>query len=210
MARPYIAIVGNVCTGKSTLACKLSSAWGWRLLPLEQEETNPYRPLLFGNLKDLAFRSLTFYLGWRARHHLESASLGGPLIQEGCLQQMDIELFPRAYLELGAIDNTDLLNLQQMYIVLDKTLPYPDLLVYLHAPTDLLVARAGSRNPARSWLAKALIPVLQSRFDQWVKKQSWAPIITVDTSKLDHVVDDGAFDQVQITIADRLRQLGLL
>jgi deoxyadenosine/deoxycytidine kinase/nucleoside 2-deoxyribosyltransferase len=190
-ARPYIAVVGSIGTGKSTLVRLLGERAGWTRIE-EPVEENPYLNGVYQNLEGLALRVQAFYLGGRTRQHMRALEIAGPAAQDRCLYE-DTEVFAATYHELGAFDSIDLATLQTLYRALAELLPRPDLLVYVHAPRDVQQERIRRRGRAfEQAIDSVFLDALNRNYAAWIDRQGWAPVLKIDSAAEDYVGDPAA------------------
>src|ERR1700686_5245425 len=135
----YIAIEGPIGVGKSSLAERLAARLAATAV-LEETE-NPFPSDFYAGRAGAALQTQLFYLLNRHRQLLG-------LQQANLFSQTTIcdYLFDKdkiiAYLNL---DDNELFIYQRLYDLLAKDLPAPDLVIYLQAPTDVLVRRLRER-----------------------------------------------------------------
>jgi deoxyadenosine/deoxycytidine kinase/nucleoside 2-deoxyribosyltransferase len=187
-AQPYIAVVGSIGTGKSTLVRTLGERPGWTRIE-EPVEENPYLNGVYQNLEGLALRVQAFYLGGRTRQHMRALEISGPAAQDRCLYE-DTEVFAATYHELGAFDSIDLTTLQTLYRALAELLPRPDLLLYVHAPRQIQQDRIRHRGRAfEQAIDSTFLDALNRNYDAWIDRQGWAPVLKVDSGAEDYAGD---------------------
>ena len=209
MARPYLAVVGNIGSGKTSLANIIASTLDWCLIA-EPIQENPY---FVGDtyraLEDIAFRLQVYYLGFRAQQHLKALECAGPAIQDRTIYE-DSEVFSETYFERGAYSLPDIENLRRLYAVLARVLPVPDLFIYTYAPINVLQQHILGRNRSfEKSLDEALLIHLQRNYERWIQRQSVAPVLKIDTSKINYVDDDAAKQYVINIIIERINELNL-
>lgn len=165
MANPYLAVIGNICAGKTTCVQQFSACHkDWYGLPeiLDESQRNALRGA------DHYYLYASFFTNYYISCHVRSRSIHGPMIQESCLETSS--LFPRVYYENNCFSKDKYQTLEWKYAKYLRDLPRPDFYIYLYAPLDVLLARAENRKePARS-VSKMLIPGMQSRLEEWVEK----------------------------------------
>ena len=94
MANPYVAVIGNICAGKSTFVNRFSASHSdWCSLPEVLSERQ--RSSLRG--PDPFYLYASFFTDFYIERHTFSRGIQGPLIQESCLESSS--LFPRVYYE---------------------------------------------------------------------------------------------------------------
>jgi deoxyadenosine/deoxycytidine kinase/nucleoside 2-deoxyribosyltransferase len=208
-AHPYVAVVGPIGAGKTSLVRILGSQPGWTTIE-EPVDDNPYLNHVYDDLPGLAFRVQAFYLGGRTSQHMRALEIQGPAVQDRCLYE-DTEVFATTYHQLGAFDEADLATLRGLYRCLVDLLPCPDLLVYVHAPLSVLQARVRGRGRAfeRS-LDPTLLERLSASYEGWIDEQSWAPVLAIDSATLDYVKDRAAQQEAVERVHWALQELGCL
>lgn len=204
-AIPYVAVVGAIGAGKSTLVRLLGSQPGWTTID-EPVEENPYLGGVYKDLEGLALRVQAFYLGGRTRQHMRALEIQGPAVQDRCLYE-DTEVFARTYHELGAFDSTDLGTLENLYEALADLLPRPDLLVYVHAPLGSVLKRIAERGREFEHAIDAhLMERLTANYERWIDDQRWAPVLKIDSGQADYARDEAAGADVIRRVEQALRE----
>lgn len=196
MANPYVAVIGNICAGKSTFVNRFSACHReWYGLPevLSESQRNSLRG------PDSFYLYASFFANFYIDRHLFSQKIPGPLIQESCLESSS--LFPRVYYENNCFTRDKCCILELRYATYLKILPRPDFYIYLYAPLDVLLARAEIRKePARTVSIK-LMPRMQDRLEDWVETHV-NPDRLFRIDSLD--VNTGQFDKIFDALQARL------
>jgi len=181
--------------GKTTLAERL----GTRLdATLVLEETdNPFLADFYADRPGAALQAQLFYL---LNRHRQQTSLQ----QSDLFSQLTISdyLFDRdkifAYLNL---DDNELFIYQRLYDLLSRDVPAPDLVIYLQAPTDVLLRRLRTRwrdpesaayEPDPEYLKE-----LNEAYQHFFFHYNATPLLVVETSQLGDEVDDAALDDLE-------------
>jgi deoxyadenosine/deoxycytidine kinase len=165
MADPYVVVIGNICSGKSTFVNQFSACYkDWLGLPEVLSESQ--RSGLRG--PDSFFLYASFFTDFYIDRHRFSRSIPGPLIQESCLESSS--LFPRVYYESNCFTRDKCSLLESKYAKYLKVLPRPDFYIYLSAPLDVLLARAEIRKEPARTVSLMLMPRMQDRLEEWVEK----------------------------------------
>jgi deoxyguanosine kinase len=198
MSFQYIAIEGPIGVGKTSLAERLASRLDAAFVREEME--NPFLSDFYSGRPGAALQAQLFYLLNRHRQQLT-------LRQGDLFAQMTVAdyLFDRdkifAYLNL---DDNELFIYQRLYELLARDVPSPDLVVYLQAPSDVLVRRVRDRakdaaietpTPEANYIRE-----LNEAYQHFFFHYSATPLLVVETSQVDLAASDAAVD-------DLLRQI---
>ena len=135
----YIAIEGPIGAGKTALAERLGTRLDATVV-LEETE-NPFLADFYADRPGAALQAQLFYL--LNRHRQQTTLRQADLFSQTtiCDYVFDKDkIF--AYLNL---DDNELFIYQRLYELLARDVPPPDLVVYLQAPTDVLLRRVHSR-----------------------------------------------------------------
>jgi len=198
-----IAIEGPIGVGKTTLAERLATRLDATLV-LEETE-NPFLADFHAGRPGAALHAQLFYLVNRHRQQvsLRQTDLFAQTLICDYLFDKD-NIF--AYLNL---DDNELFIYQRLYDLLAKDVASPDLVVYLQAPTDVLVRRLRDRaaREEEGMAATAADPgylrELNEAYQHFFFHYTATPLLVVETSQLDLHGSDEAVD-------DLLKQISTL
>jgi deoxyguanosine kinase len=199
----YLAIEGPVGVGKTALAERLAVRLD--ATAILEDHDNPFLADFYQEKHGAAFQTQLFFL--LSRHRQQSA-----LRQTGLFNQVTIfdYLFEKdriyAYVSL---DDNELFIYQRVYELVARDIPQPDLVVYLQAPTDLLVRRLKerARHPEHEGpvLDAAYLKELNEAYQHFFFHYTATPLLVVETSQIDLSASDEAVDELlrQIRVMGR-------
>jgi deoxyadenosine/deoxycytidine kinase len=190
----YIAIEGPIGVGKTALAERLSTRLDATAV-LEDPE-NPFLADFYSGRPGAALQAQLFYLLNRHRQlvALRQADLFAQTTVCDYLFDKD-KIF--AYLNL---DDNELFIYQRLYELLAHDVPPPDLVVYLQAPTEVLVRRLRDRardeetdtpEPAPDYVRE-----VNEAYQHFFFHYTATPLLVVETSQVDLQVSDTAVDDL--------------
>jgi deoxyguanosine kinase len=191
----YLAIDGVIGVGKSSLARLLQPAFGAQSL-LEVFEENPFLSDFYSDRARYAFQTQIFFL--LSRYHQQRAvpelMAQGPLIADYTFAKD--ALFARINLA-----GDDLTLYQRLHAALADKIPQPDLVVYLRAPTPVLMQRIARRGRAYELQMDAgYIAELNAAYDEFFfaadGPHARQPVLTLNTEHLDFVANPADLRQV--------------
>src|SRR6478672_2969861 len=190
----YIAIEGPIGVGKSSLAERIAGRLD--ATAVLEETDNPFLADFYAGRAGAALQAQLFYL--LNRHRQLVGLQQGNLFSQAtvCDYVFDKDkIF--AYLNL---DDNELFIYQRLYDLLAKDIPAPDLVIYLQAPSDLLVRRLRERakDPERETLYPdpEYLRELNEAYQHFFFHYTATPLLVVDTSEFDPETDDAALDEL--------------
>jgi deoxyadenosine/deoxycytidine kinase len=190
----YIAIEGPIGVGKSSLAQQLAARLD--ATAVLEETDNPFLSDFYSGRAGAALQAQLFFLLNRHRQllGLQQVNLFSQATVCDYLFDKD-KIF--AYLNL---DDNELFIYQRLYDLLAKDIPLPDLVIYLQAPTDVLVRRLRdrSKDPERETFDPdpGYIRELNEAYQHFFFHYSATPLLVVETSQLDLQASDEAVDDL--------------
>ena len=193
----YIVVEGTIGVGKTSLARRLSESFRAGLV-LEQAEENPFLERFYRNPRQGALPAQLFFLFQRARQ-LES------LHQQDLFAATHVSdyLFDKDRLFAGInLDADELALYEQVYARLALDVPKPDLVIYLQAPTDVLlerIARRGIRYEQQ--IERAYLERLNAAYASFFHDYRAAPLLIVNSAQADVVNREQDYQQLLSELA---------
>jgi deoxyguanosine kinase len=194
LAFRYIAIEGPIGAGKTALAERLGTRLDATVV-LEETE-NPFLADFYADRPGAALQAQLFYL--LNRHRQQTSLRQADLFSQTtiCDYVFDKDkIF--AYLNL---DDNELFIYQRLYELLARDVPPPDLVVYLQAPTDVLLRRVHSRRMDADTVAfqpdDDHVREMNEAHHHFFFHDIATPLLVVETSQVDSDASDEALDDL--------------
>ena len=195
----YIAVEGPIGAGKTALAERLGTRLDATIVLEEQE--NPFLADFYADRPGAALQAQLFYLLNRHRQQtaLRQADLFSQMMVCDYVFDKD-KIF--AYLNL---DDNELFIYQRLFDLLAKDVPPPDLVLYLQAPTDVLLRRLRLRrerlledapDAARFEPDPEYLRELNEAYHHFFFHYNATPLLVVETSEFDSTASDEALDDL--------------
>lgn len=180
----FVAVSGNIGSGKSTITTLLSERLGWKPY-YEIVDENPYLADFYAAMPRWSFHLQVFFLSKRFQHHQEITAAAGSVIQDRTIYE-DAEIFARNLYLQGLMDERDFRNYYELFNTMIQFLRPPDLIIYLRASVPTLLERI--RRRARDFeqhIPPEYLAQLNARYAEWTERFPLCPILTVDADTLD-------------------------
>ena len=199
----FIGIAGNIGAGKSTLTGMLAEHFDWQAF-YEANAENPYLADFYEDMKRWSFHSQTFFLGKRLEHHRLLIDHPGSVVQDRTVYE-DAEIFARNLYQQGNMNERDYDAYRRLYQAVASFLPAPDLMIYLEADVDTLMAhirkrgREFERNISADYLQQ-----LNQLYTDWIEDWTACPVLRIDMNGRDFQNDSQDFDFIVSEVSQAL------
>ena len=203
MPKRLILVAGNIGSGKTSLTERIGERLGWRTA-FESVSDNPYLADFYQDMHAWSFHLQVFFLGHRARQHLELAADPRSAIIDRSIYE-DAYIFARALYTMGNLNERDYQSYRQVFDLIVKTLPPPALLIYLKAPVEVLIQRIHQRaRNIETGITPEYLSLLDSFYEEWLQTYDICPVLTLRTDDLDFVHVPRHLTTVVTRIQDKL------
>ena len=206
MSINYLVIEGNIGAGKTTLAQMISEKFNAKLV-LEQFADNPFLPKFYENQEQYSFPLEMAFLAERYNQ------LNRELSHFDLFSTFTVSdyYFMKSLIFAQNTLQPDEYNLyRQFFTIIYDKMPRPDLYVYLHKDTDLLlrnIARRG-RNYETN-ITKDYLEKISIGYFNFFKQQLDFPILIIDTNGIDFVNRTEDFEKMVSVIFEKPYNRGI-
>lgn len=182
----YLAIAGNIGSGKSTLTALLAEAFG--LKPVyEAVSENPYLEDFYREMRAYAFHSQVFFLARRLRQHLLEVNGRTGVVQDRTVYE-DAFVFAQHLYREGYLSERDWRTYLDLFHGVAPALRKPDLLLYLRASLPTLRARIEKRGrPFEKAIPDRYLLGLNALYEELIAGWDLSPVQVVEADQLDFV-----------------------
>ncbi|WP_085316928.1 deoxynucleoside kinase [Derxia lacustris] len=184
-----VVVEGPIGVGKTTLARRLAAHLNADLL-LETPETNPFLERFYRDASRYALPTQLSFLFQRLRQlaAAEADLLQRPVVSDFLLDKDP--LFARL-----TLDDDEFQLYQQVYAGLRAQTVTPDLVVYLQASPETLLARINRRGLAmETAINDAYLRALSDSYGSYFHHYDAAPLLMINTEHLNPVDSDADFE----------------
>ncbi len=186
----YIVIEGPIGVGKTSLARRFARTFETELL-LEGAADNPFLERFYQNPREAALQTQLFFLFQRARQMqaLRQGDIFRSVRVADFLMEKD-----RLFAQL-TLDDDELRLYEQVYRQLTLDVPPPDLVVYLQAPVDTLLARIRRRGiPHEQHIDADYLQKVVDAYARLFHYYSASPLLIVNAAEIDPINKDEDYE----------------
>jgi len=186
--RKFIAIAGNIGSGKSSLLDFLTSTYDVSSF-YEPNDDNPYLPDFYKDMRRWAFQSQLFFLSNKFRIHQEADRTTGVVIQDRTIFE-DAEIFATALHQMKKIDKRDWQTYWGFYQTILDAIQPPDLMIYLSCPMRTLRKRIRIRGRKMEQdIPLSYLKRLERLYESWIAHYTLGEVLVLESNSLNFVDD---------------------
>ena len=197
----YIAIAGNIGSGKTSLAEILAKRLGARLL--EESIDNPYLNDFYEDMGRWSFNLQIYFLGSRIQQTFDNLRPEGNLVQDRTVYE-DAYIFAANLHEMGLLATRDFDAYMKIFDLVRDHIPRPDLLIYLKAGVPTLISQIQKRGRAYEMsIQEEYLARLNEKYEHWINDIYDGPVFTIDMDRDDFLLDPSVVDRLVTMINDK-------
>lgn len=198
----YLSIEGNIGAGKTSFCKMINEEYNCKII-LEEFDDNPFLPHFYNEPDRFGFTVELFFMTERHKQ-LQRHLLNQDLFFDFTISDYFFTktlLFARNNLE-----EEEYRLFTKLFGVLNQSFPSPDLLVYFHRSTDILLQniKKRGREYEKSITPEYLIKVQNSYFEYFRNIVSF-PILIIDLNTLDFVENPRHYEELKYLISKSYR-----
>ena len=179
----YIAVAGNIGSGKTTLTELLSKHYGWEA-HYEEVDDNPYLDDFYKDMQRWSFNLQIYFLNKRLQEMLTVKSSRNTVIQDRTIYE-DAHIFAANLNDMGLMETRDFNTYSSLFAQISSFITPPDLLIYLRASVPVLVNQIQKRGrPFEASIRLDYLQRLNERYEAWISKYQLGKILIIDVDKV--------------------------
>ena len=204
--RIFVAIAGNIGSGKSSLTQLLSNEFGWTPY-FESVEDNPYLKDFYRDMKRWSFHVQVYFLSKRFIHQKDFIAKEESIIQDRSIYE-DAEIFARNLYNLGMMEERDFRNYRELFAAMTSYLQPPDLLIYLRSSVTELQRKISQRGrDFEKGITSGYLEQLNALYESWIGGYAAGRLLVFESDRLDFVANRSDFEFIVRKIRDTVPTL---
>ena len=180
----YIAVAGNIGSGKSTLTRLLARHYGWEAR-YESVDHNPYLEDYYRDIHRWSFNLEVYFLKERFRDLIDIAHADHTIIQDRTIYE-GVHVFMANNRDMGNLSERDYETYMELFEQMTTVVQPPDLMIYLRASVPHLVGNIQKRGrDYEQTMQLEYLENLNRRYDDFIRNKYPGRVMTIDKDQLD-------------------------
>ncbi len=180
----YIAVAGNIGSGKSTLTKMLAHHYGWEAR-FEAVDHNPYLDDYYKDIHRWSFNLEVYFLKERFRDLIDIQHADHTIVQDRSIFE-GVYVFMQNNKAMGNLSDRDYNTFMELFEQMLQVVRYPDLMIYLHSTVPHLVGNIQKRGRDYEQQIKLdYLENLNNRYDDFIYNRYKGKVMVIEKDPLD-------------------------
>lgn len=202
----YIAIAGNIGSGKTTLTKMLAKHYGWEPR-MESVLQNPYLQDYYENMSRWSLNLEVFFLKERFRDLLKIEKSTNTIVQDRSIFE-GVHIFAANNHEMGNMSNRDYETYMGLFDSMMMVARQPDLMVYLRSTVPHLVENIHRRGrDYEQNIQLDYLKNLNNRYEDFIMNKYTGRTLVIDVDNLNFLYSREDFASIIKRIDEELAAL---
>lgn len=191
----YIAIAGNIGSGKTTLTEMLTERY--QAKAYYEVSDNPYIGDFYEDMNRWSFNLQIYFLGSRIQQTMDILrNTTGDIVQDRTVYE-DAYIFADNLHRMGLMSGRDFDTYMSIFGLITNLVPQPDVLIYLKASVPTLITQIRRRGRAYEMnIDEQYLNRLNERYEEWIKNIYKGEVIVIDKDREDFVEDPSVMEKI--------------
>lgn len=206
MSIPFITVEGPIGVGKTSLSKEISAQFNFHLLK-EIVEENPFLGKFYENIDEWSFQTEMFFL---CNRYKQLSDINKHLEEKCTPVVADYHIFKNLIFAKRTLKPSEYEKYEEIYKILTKDMPVPNMVVYLHASVDTLMNRIAKRGREfEKNITREYMKQLSSDYHEFIglfeRMHPEIPVISINGDEMDFVQYEQDLQNIMQQVQDKLR-----
>lgn len=204
---PFITVEGPIGVGKTSLAKAIASHFHYELLK-EIVDENPFLDKFYDDIQEWSFQTEMFFLCNRYKQ-LEDIQL--KYIQNNQPVVADYHIFKNLIFAQRTIQESQFSKYREIYSILTKDMPRPNMVIYLDASIETLMHRIALRGREfEKNISEKYLMQLSDDYAQFMNEFEAAhpdiPVLRFNGDEMDFILRKDDLDLILTSVSNQLQK----
>lgn len=190
----YIAIAGNIGSGKTTLTELLAKKCNAKIY--YEETNNPYLGDFYNDMSRWSFNLQIYFLGSRIEQASQILGCKSDLIQDRTIYE-DAHIFADNLHQMGLMSSRDFGSYMKIFDIASHLIPKPDLLIYLKASVPTLINQIKKRGREYEMaIQQEYLERLNIKYNYWIENIYQGEVMVIDKDVEDFIEHPAVMERI--------------
>lgn len=191
----YIAIAGNIGSGKTTLTEILTKRYNAKAY--YEDLTNPYINDFYEDMSRWSFQFQLWFLGSRIQQTIDMLNDGEENVVQDRTIYEDAHIFADNLHKMGLMSGRDFGTYMKVFALQSHIIPKPDVLIYLKASVPTLIKQIRMRGREYEQNIDAdYLTRLNDKYNNWIDNIYEGRVLVINKDVDDFVADPTIVDRI--------------
>ena len=210
MSIPFITVEGPIGVGKTSLSKEIAQYYNYHLLK-EIVDENPFLGKFYENIDEWSFQTEMFFL---CNRYKQLSDINNHILANQSPVVADYHIFKNLIFALRSLKASEYDKYEAIYNILTADMPVPNMVIYLHASIDTLMARIAKRGREfEKMISREYMEQLAADYHTFIghfeKMHPEIPVIQLNGDELDFVERENDLNYILQLVEEKLSKRSL-